>query len=127
MGEEREPAKYQASIYLHTKSKSVALAELQKKLTVAARLQPRDERVPYAFEKRVMTFILTRKGADQLAAWTRGLWRAAISCVVVALLCGAVSWFMPDTQNNAGKKDLSQDFENALLASADQVASVTSP
>lgn len=96
------------------------LAELQKKLVAAARSQPADERVPYAFEKRVMALIATRSGADRWAALTRGLWRAAISCVVVALLCGALSWFMPDPMDNSVNKDLSQDFENALLASADQ-------
>ncbi|HZI33815.1 MAG TPA: hypothetical protein VFF11_15860 [Candidatus Binatia bacterium] len=103
------------------------LAELQKKLTAAARLQPPDERVPYAFEKRVMALIAARRMTERWAAWTRGLWQAAISCVVVALLCGALSWFMPDSTDNGGNKDLSQDFENALLASADQGGSFTSP
>lgn len=103
------------------------LAELQKKLTAAARSQPWDERVPYAFEKRVMALVAARRGADWLAAWTRGLWRAAISCVAVALLCGALSWLMPSSHDNTGNKDLSQDFENALLASADQGTGLTSP
>lgn len=103
------------------------LAELQKKLIAAARLRPADERVPYAFEKRVMALVAARKGADLLAAWTRGLWRAAISCLVVALACGALSWFTPASTDNSISKDLSQDFENALLASADQSSNFTSP
>ncbi len=94
------------------------LAKLQKKLTAAARLQPPDERVPYAFEKRVMALMAARKGPDQLSVWVRGLWQAAISCVAVALLCGAVSWFTPAPADNG--KDLSLDFENTLLASVNQ-------
>lgn len=101
------------------------LVELQKKLTAAARLQPADERVPYAFEKRVMALIAERAGADRWAAWSRGLWRAAISCVVVALVLGALSWFMPSAPDNTN--DLSQAFENTLLASADQPDNSTMP
>ena len=49
---------------------------------------------------------------------TRGLWRAAVSCVAVAIVCGAVAFFTPaKTDSN---NDLSQDFENTLLASVDQ-------
>lgn len=103
------------------------LVELQKKLTAAARLQPADDRVPYAFEKRVMALLAARNGADRLPVWTRGLWRAAISCLVVALVCGALSWFMPGATNPGASKDLSQDFENALLASADQGGNFTAP
>ena len=94
------------------------LAELQKKLVAAARLQKPDDRVPYAFEKRIMAQIAARTGADQWVFWARGLWRAAASCVAVALILGALSLFMPASTDGIG--DLSQDFENTLLASADQ-------
>ncbi len=93
------------------------LAELQKKLIAAARLQTPDERVPYAFEKRITALIAARKAADQWLFWTRGLWRAAAACVAVACFFGAVSLFTPKTVENTN--DLSQDFENTLLASAD--------
>ena len=62
------------------------LAELQKKLIAAARLNPPDDRVPYAFEKRIMALIAARTGADRWVFWTRGLWRAAASCVAVAVV-----------------------------------------
>jgi hypothetical protein len=94
------------------------LAELQNKLLAAARHQPPDERVPYAFEKRIMAHLAARAVPDRLAIWTGGLWRAAISCLALALVCGAVSFFMPTVTDNGS--DLSQDFENTLLASADQ-------
>ena len=94
------------------------LAELQRKLVAAARLQKPDDRVPYAFEKRIMALIAARAANAWHVQWMRGLWRAAASCVAVAIVCGAVSLFTPET--NDGGKDLSQDFENTLLASVDQ-------
>ena len=94
------------------------IVELQKKLIAAARLNPPDDRVPYAFEKRIMALIASRAVADHWVFWTRGLWRAAASCVAVAVICGVVSLFTPVPPDNG--KDLSQDFENTLLASVDQ-------
>ena len=93
------------------------LAELQSKLTRAARQHPPDDRVPYAIEKRIMALIAERSEAARRDFWARGLWRAAVSCVVLALICGTVSVFAPEVADNGN--DLSQDLENTLLASAD--------
>ena len=93
------------------------LAELKKKLTAAARRQPADDRVPYAFEKRIMTLIAERAESARQTFWARGLWRAAFSCIALAVLCGAISLFAPEVSD--GGNDLSQDFENTLLASAE--------
>ena len=49
---------------------------------------------------------------------TSGLWRAAASCVTIALLLGAWAFFNPAASTKAD--DLSQNFENTLLASVDQ-------
>ena len=98
------------------------LAELQQKLTLAARQQPPDDRVPYAFEKRIMALLAERAPAPGRVLWARGLWRAAVSCVALAVVCGAVSFFTPTAVD--GNNDLSQDFENTLLASVDQTDSV---
>ncbi len=92
------------------------VAELQKKLIAAGRRQPADDRVPYAFEKRILAQ-LRAQAADQWVFWARGMWRAAASCVAVAGLLGVITLFQPQTPDNS--RDLSQDFENALLASAD--------
>jgi hypothetical protein len=94
------------------------LLELQNKLVAAARTRAVDDRVPYAFEQRVMALIAARAVADRWQFWTRGLWRAAASCVMVAVVCGVLSLFAPPASDNS--KDLSQDFENTLLASVDQ-------
>jgi anti-sigma-K factor RskA len=93
------------------------LAELQKKLTAAARLKTPDERVPYVFEKRIMALIAERTAVARRVLWARGFWRAAVSCLAVAAVCGTVALFAPDAHD--GGNDLSQDFENTLLASAD--------
>lgn len=94
------------------------LGVLQNKLTAAARLSKPDDRVPYAFEKRIMALIAERTATAQRNLWVRGLWQAAVSCVAVAVVCGTISVFAPSTSDNGN--DLSQDFENTLLASVDQ-------
>ncbi len=98
------------------------LVELQKKLVAAARANAPGDRVPYAFEKRVTALLASRVAPQNLDGWVRGLWRAAVSCVAVALLCGAWSFLTPAIApaNAAASADLSQDFENTLLASVDQ-------
>lgn len=100
------------------------LAELQKKLTAAARLQPPDDAVPYAFEKRVMALIAERAQSAREIFWAQNLWRAAISCVAVAVLCGALSLFIQDSTESGN--DLTPDLESTLLASVD-IAEPTLP
>jgi anti-sigma-K factor RskA len=95
------------------------LAELQKKLTDAARMQAPDERVPYAFEKRIMALVGSRVAVDRRGLWAQGLWRAAVACLVIAAVAFVVSTVtVPSASEN--NWDLSQEFENTLLASVDQ-------
>jgi hypothetical protein len=94
------------------------IAELQKKLVAAARTEVLDDRVPYAFEKRITALLASRVAPQNMDLWVRGLWRAALSCVAVAMLCGAWTLFTPSA--SAGSDDLSQNFESTLLASVDQ-------
>ena len=94
------------------------LAELQRKLIATARANVPGDRVPYAFEKRVMALLASRVAPENLDLWVRGLWRAAVSCVAVALLCGAWAFLTPTITTSS--TDLSQDFENTLLASVNQ-------
>jgi anti-sigma-K factor RskA len=97
------------------------LVKLQQKLIAAAREQQRtlvpDERVPLAFEKRITALIAARALANRWTVWSEGLWRSAISCAAIAMICGV--WFMVNREAPASN-DLSQDFENTLLASVDQ-------
>src|ERR1039457_421984 len=93
------------------------LAELQKKLIAAARSNPPSDRVPYAFERRITALLAARPVLDRWAVWSRALWRGAVGSLAVLLLLGAGSFFLP---HRGASDDLSQDFENTMLASADQ-------
>lgn len=91
---------------------------LQKKLIAAARATSPGDGVPYAFEKRVMALLAARTAAANSVLWVRDLWRAAVSCMTIALLLGVLTFFYPATNGNT--VDLSQNFENTLLAAVDQ-------
>jgi hypothetical protein len=93
------------------------LAELERKLIAAARANPPSDRVPYAFEKRILARLPARPLADGWELWGRALWRAAAPCVAIMLLLGAWSLFAP---GNAPANDLSQELEQTLLAAVDQ-------
>ena len=94
------------------------LAELERKLIAAARSRPASDAVPYAFEKRIMAHLKTRAVIDQWSLWARALWRAAAPCVAIMLLLGGWSLLAPTS--TAPGIDLSQQFENTVLAAADQ-------
>jgi hypothetical protein len=95
------------------------LPELHEKLIKSARLAAPDERVPYAFEKRITALIQDRLARKLVDSWVRGLWRAALSCLVIAAMCGAWTLFSP-ANSGATSDDVSQNLENTLLASVDQ-------
>lgn len=95
-------------------------AELQNKLIAAARANRPGDGVPYAFEKRVMALLAARTAGGNPVLWVRGLWRAAVSCLAIALMLGVWAFFNPAT--SAGTGDLSQNFESTLLAAVDQNA-----
>lgn len=86
------------------------LAELETKLIAAARSHLPSDRVPYAFEQRVLAQLRKPPAADPAAFWARALWRGALSCVAVVLLLSAFAWFTP-----AGS-DLSDHLDDTVLA-----------
>ncbi|MCX6922417.1 MAG: hypothetical protein NT154_04265 [Verrucomicrobia bacterium] len=93
------------------------LDQLQRKLIAAARINSPSDRVPYAFEKRIMACLAARQLVDHWELWARALWRAAALCVTIMVLLGAWSLFTPP--GTASGTDLSQDLEQTLLAAAD--------
>jgi hypothetical protein len=95
-------------------------AGLKRKLIDAARAHPPSDRVPFAFEKRIIARVQDVRPLDFWGLWGHALLRAAAPCVAITLLLGAWNWFSPATT----QADLSQDFENTLLAVADQDSSV---
>lgn len=102
--------------------------DLESKLIAAARADLSDERVPYAFEKRVMAQLrsVTRSGSDPLAFWVAGLWRAAVPCVAITLLMGLVTWSAARSQSNgsASADSLTVALENTMLAPLDSPGEV---
>ncbi len=94
------------------------LDRLQKSLLVAARRDCPSDRVPYAFEQRVMTAVRGLRPADPLVLWTAGLWRAALSSVAVAVVLVGANAVTTD----GGQEGISADpLETALVASADPI------
>lgn len=97
------------------------LDELQKKLLAAAKANPPADRVPLAFEKRVLANLSARPVADISALWAQALWRAVIPCVAVMVVLAAVSFVPQNTTTASSEEDLSEAFEQTLLASSDQL------
>ena len=94
------------------------LAQLERKLIAAARANPPSERVPYAFEKRILARLAARPMLDGWELWARALWRAAAPCVAIMLLLGA--WSLSTPRGSTPANDLSQQLEQTLLAAVDQ-------
>jgi hypothetical protein len=88
---------------------------LHRKLIAAARATPPDERVPYAFEKRIMAQLAGQTAPDSWSLWSRGLSRAAIYCVIFMLILSASSLLVPA----ANQESLSQAVDQTLFAAVD--------
>ena len=80
-----------------------------------AREVPRDERVPYAFEKRIMAYLAQTPAPDFLAMWTHALWRAVVPCVGIMLIVAAISFTQTDDSNT----DLETELDNAVMTPPD--------
>jgi hypothetical protein len=94
---------------------------LERKLLSAARRAPANDKVPYAFEKRVMAHLGSARPLDSWALWGRSLWQAAASCVIITIVVGLWSVSPVNVSGAASaESDLSQDFENTVMASMDQ-------
>ncbi len=78
------------------------LAELNRKLIAAARANPPSQRVPFAFEKRIMARLTRPFEPDYRALWARALWRAAAPCVGIMLLFSAWAFFARDRRSGGG-------------------------
>jgi hypothetical protein len=81
-------------------------------VTAAARRTPEDDRVPFAFEKRIMHALLQRAPLDAWSLWTQTMWRAAAACVAISLLAGALAQL-----NEEPEELLAADLEQTVMAS----------
>ena len=94
------------------------IPELQSKILVAARALPPSDRVPYAFEKRIMAHLAAVPKPDGWSLWGYALWRAAAPCVAVMLLLGAWTFYADNMGTN---RPLANDFEDVVFAGADNL------
>ena len=88
--------------------------KLHAKLIAAARKHPPGEQVPYAFEKRILSRLSASPPPNIWALWCRPLWQAAISCVVITVVCGL--WACRSHPNTDSADRFSQDFEAVVFA-----------
>jgi hypothetical protein len=93
------------------------LEKLHQKVIAVARANPPSDRVPYAFEKRVLARLTAPLPLDEWAVWGRALWRAAAPCVAIMLVIGV--WTYVSQLNHDDGGDLAQDLENAVVFTAD--------
>ena len=89
---------------------------LIEKLLAAARATPADERVPYAFEQRIMARLRSTAAWDRWSVWEHALWRSARLCLLILL--GSGLWWVWSEQDSP---DFSQEFQHAVFAQATQV------
>ena len=93
------------------------LSELERELIKAARSQPVNDAVPYAFEQRVMACVRILPLTNLWTLWGRMFWKAAASSIAVALLCGL--WSLGSVRHSEDE-NFSAAFEKAVYASFNQ-------
>ena len=90
------------------------LNALQRELIATARANPPADRVPYAFEQRIMARLTTPLMVDEWAVWGKALWRAAGSCVAVVVVLAVCTFILPEAADNPA-----QDIESAAVSAVD--------
>ena len=96
-------------------------AKLNQKLMAAARHETPSDRVPYAFEKRIMARIGDLRPVDVWALWGRALWRAAAPCVALTIIMGVWTYQANDPHNAPVQ---TADLEHAVLAPLDNLKEI---
>ena len=91
---------------------------LHQKLIATARANPPSDQVPYAFAKRIIARLPRRAAPDPWALWSNALWRAAALCIAIMLV--STAWTILAPRSFAPANDLSQEFENTLVAAVGQ-------
>lgn len=92
------------------------LDHLKQKLIAAARQNAPNDRVPFAFEKRIMAQLADAGLPDGWILWSRALWRAAIPCFLIVVFSGL--WSV--RHNFQRTEDLSQQIEDTVLSELNQ-------
>lgn len=90
------------------------LLDLQNKLIAAGKLETPSDRVPYAFQKRVMAQVLARP-ISAAAMWADALWRSAGACLAIVAVIAAVAAYS-DHSAPPPTPDLALEFEKTMMA-----------
>ena len=101
------------------------VVDLEKKLIQAAKQDRPSDKVPYAFEKRIMAVIRPLPTPDSWSLWAGALWRGAVPCLGLMLLLSVWS-FVPGV-NPTPSNNLSQEMDNTVLAAIDQEQPIELP
>jgi hypothetical protein len=96
------------------------LNQLHERLIAVARENPPGGHVPHAFEKRIMSQLAAVAPPNPWALWGGPLWRAAVSCVAITVLCGL--WSLAANRQADSAESFSQAFEAAVVAPPSQHA-----
>jgi hypothetical protein len=92
--------------------------ELRAKLIAAAKNNPPSDAVPYAFEKRIMNRLAECPAPNIWALWSGPLWRAALTCIAITVLCGA--WSLASDRKADAAQIAAPDLESAVFAPPSQ-------
>jgi hypothetical protein len=84
-------------------------------LATAARRIEDDERVPYVFEKRIMSQLGSRNASDISAALAKMMWKAALGCLAISVVTGALVTFAGTSSGEL----FATDLERIVLAPVD--------
>lgn len=90
------------------------LNDMHNKVIAVAKKNPPSNHVPYAFEQRVMHRLASVTPHNHWALWGGPLWRAAVSCVAITVLCGV--WSLTAAPHTESQESFSQAFESAVYA-----------
>lgn len=74
--------------------------------------------MPYGFEKRIMFALATQSTPNVWDLWGGPLWRAALSCVAITVLCGV--WSFASHRTPDSTESFSPDFEAVVAAPPSQ-------
>ena len=91
--------------------------ELHQKLIAVARANPPSDRVPYAFEKRIMARLQAPAPFDLGALWSRLLWRATAPALALMVLMGVCSLAVRPSDDPADQ--LAAALGNPVLLAVD--------
>ena len=94
--------------------------KLHAKLIRAARATPPDERMPYAFEQRVMAHLRSSNQLDPASAWVGSFWKSAMACAGIAML--ACAWTLLPVQGQ--DTSLADDLDATVVASLPEDAAL---